>query len=66
MITEHEKYSGQVNSRPEELPLITEDDLVKGEYTDGKGKFVIRDGCYTYLFLQMAEPSMWKPTNNSA
>ena len=52
MITEHEKYSGQVNSRPEELPLITKDDLVKGEYTDGNGKF-----CYTGWLLHIFIPS---------
>lgn len=52
MKTLHETYAGEVTLRPEHLPLITPDDLVKGEYSDDKGRF-----CYTGWLLHIFIPS---------
>lgn len=52
MKTNHEKYSGDVKAKPAELPYLEPSDLVKGEYTDGNGKF-----CYTGWLLHIFIPS---------
>lgn len=53
MKTHHKKHSGKVKSRPESLPYITPDNLVKGEYCNREGDRF----CYTGWLLHIFIPS---------